>query len=187
MQAKQYSEFLRQVPWYKYDFTRDATVLQSEATRAFRDFERRVVLGIEYAAKAQYAKVIAAAVATMEPDALRPRMILTGLSPDDLQDTGDVTIIAKRNEGTEFDVPRYRALTDLLSRMAQAVADFVEIAGNNDILCSATSENLDLDRALYGVARQGYGDIRHLILLPVAVLAAALRKMQEIFSAGAYS
>lgn len=177
-QAQQYATFLQQVPWYKWDFTSDASALRAQATDAARDRERRFALGLEYAAKAQYAKVIAAAVATIAPDALRLRMIVTGFSTDDLAALEDVAVIAERAQGVEIDTPRYRALTDLLAQMAQAGGDFVEIAGNDDILFSATSENPDFDRALYSFARQGYRDTRHLVLLPVTDLADLLRRLR---------
>lgn len=176
-QATQYSQFLRQVPWYQWDFTRDSAALSDSKTDVLRDRERRVALGLEYATKAKYAKVIAAAVANMEPDALRLRMIVTGLDRATLNGYEDVVVIGQREEGVEIDTPRYRALTVLLSQMAQAGGDFVEIAGNDDILFSVTSDDPDLDDALYSFGRQGYGDTRHLVLLRVSDLAEALRGM----------
>lgn len=178
-QAKQYSEFLRQVPWYQWDFTTDAVALDNEATSVFRDRERRFALGLEYGAKARYARVIAAAVATVEPDELRLRMIINGLGADDLATYDGVEIIAERAQGIEIDTPRYRELTNLLMQMAQDGGDFVEIAGNDDILFSATSAQPEFDGAFYSFARQGYEDTRHLILLPVAELSNALREIEE--------
>lgn len=178
-QATQYSQFLRQIPWYRWDFTTDAAALSDTATEALRDRERRFALGIEYRVKAQYAKVIAGAVANMQPDALRLRMIVTGLSPQHLGALKDVQVIAERPEGIEIDTPRYRALTDLLLQMAQAGGTFVEIAGNDDILFTATSTTHTLDGALYSFTRQGYGDTRHLILLEVSALAETLRGLDD--------
>ncbi|MEO9781756.1 MAG: hypothetical protein ABJH07_27335 [Sedimentitalea sp.] len=176
-QATSYSHFLRQTPWYRWDFTGDADALSDAATDAFRDRERLFALGLEYKVKASYANVIAAAVANMEPDALRLRMIVTGLNAEDLGRYRDVEVIAQRDEGIEIDTPRYRALTELLLEMAQAGGNFVEIAGNDDILFTAVSDQLDLDGALYSLARQGYGDTRHLVLLPVTDLAETLRQL----------
>lgn len=174
-QAKEYSQFLRQTPWYKWDFTTDAAALAANETDTFRDRERRFALWLEYGTKARYANVIAAAVANMEPDALRLRMIVTGLSAEDLGAYEEVEVIVQHDQGIEIDTPRYRALTDLLAQMAQAGGDFVEIAGNDDILFSMTSDNAQLDGALYSFARQGYDDTRHLVLLGVSDLAETLR------------
>ena len=176
-QAKDYSRFLQQVPWYRWDFGRDAAALADAATGSFRDRERRVALGLEYGAKARYAKLIAAAVANVPSDALRLRMILRGLSAEALGAYEGVEVIALHDEGTEIETPRYRALTGLLSEMARAGGDFVEIAGNDDILFTVTSDRSELEGAIYSFARQGYGDTRHLILLPVAELSEHLRRL----------
>lgn len=176
-QAEQYSAFLQQVPWYRWDFARDAQALTVNAGDALRDRERRFALGIEYRTKARHAKVIADAVANMEPDALRLRLIVTGLSNEELTAFDSLNVIAEHDQGIEIDTPRYRELTVLLSKMAQANGDFVEIAGNDDILLTATSDNANLDEALYSFTRQGYGDFRHLILLPVTDLADTLRSL----------
>lgn len=177
-QATDYSHFLRQVPWYKWNFTLDSAALSGAATDAFRDRERRFALGAEYAVKARYAKVIAAAVANMEPDALRLRMIVAGLSDEVLREGEGVAVIAQRPEGTEIDTPRYRELTGLLVQMAQAGGTFVEIAGNDDILFSMISDEPFFDGALYSFSRQGFDDTRHLMLVPVQELAAFLRAME---------
>ena len=178
-QAAEYAQFLRQVPWYQWDFTQDASDITDSATEVFRDHERRFAVGLEYKAKAGYASVIAASVANMEPDALRLRMILTGLGAADLAAFDDVDVIATRPDGIEIETPRYRALTELLLQWANAGGDFVEIAGNDDILFTVTSEVSNLDEALYSFGRQGYDNTRNLILLPVPELAVALRGLDE--------
>ena len=174
-QAADYAVFLRQVPWYRWDFRRDAAELTDNASDIFRDRERRIAGGIEYGTKARYADIIAAAVANMEPDALRLRMVLTGFDVDDFDAFEDVNVIAEHQVGVEIDTPRYRVLTDLLLQWAKAGGEFVEIAGNDDILFTVISSAPTLDWALYSFARQGYGDTRHLILLPVADLGETLR------------
>ncbi|MGX9354010.1 hypothetical protein ACS3SW_02260 [Roseobacteraceae bacterium S113] len=174
-QAADYALFLRQEPWYKWDFSRDAVVLTDNASDIFRDRERRFAGGLEYWVKASYANVIAAAVANMEPDALRLRMIITGINPDELGAFEDVIVIAQSQEGIEIDTPRYRILTDLLLLWAKSGGEFVEIAGNDDILITVTSNAPSLNGALYSFPRQGYGDTRHLILVPVSELAETLR------------
>lgn len=178
-QAAEYALFLRQVPWYQWDFTQDAAEIKASATTAFRDRERRMAVGLEYKTKAAYADLIAAAVANMEPDALRLQMIVTGLSAADLAAFDDVDVIATGPDGIRVETPRYRALTELLLQWAKAGGNFVEIAGNDDILFTVTSQVSDLDEALYSFGRQGYDDTRHLILLPVSELAEALRGLDE--------
>ncbi|MGB3407686.1 MAG: hypothetical protein WBA67_09340 [Jannaschia sp.] len=175
-QAAEYATFLQQVPWYRWDFARDAAALDTASTGGFRDRERRLALGLEYRAKAVYAGVIEQAVAGVGPDALTLRMIVTGLgAPPE-----GVVVIEERPEGTVVETPRYRALTLLLAEMAATGATFVEIAGNDDILFTTIS---DAPAAGPGVIaslpRQGAGDMRNLHLVKVPDLAAHLRGLGE--------
>ncbi len=84
LQASAYATFLQQVPWYRWDFAGDQAALQSAPKGVFRDRERAFALGFAYRVKAAYAGLIATAVAGMEPDALRMRVIVTGMTPQAL-------------------------------------------------------------------------------------------------------
>lgn len=179
-QAADYATFLQQVPWYLWDFTGDASALQTAATHSFRDRERALALGLEFRAKAAYAGVIASAVAGMEPDALSMRSIVTGLSRDTLAAMDGVTIIATRPDGTEIETPRYAAFTELAKEIATAGGNFVEIAGNDDILFTAISDDPTMQGAISNVARQGNSGFRHLVMLKVSELAEALRREPNI-------
>lgn len=172
-QAKAYATFLQQVPWYKWDFAEDAAALHSAATNAPRDRERAFALGVEYTAKAAYAQVIAAAVENVGADALTLRMIVDGALPTALPE--GVTVIAKRPEGTELETVRYRALTGIITELSQADANFIEIAGNDDIMLTVLSDNDTMDNAQSTMRRQGYNDFRHLIGVKVTDLADLLR------------
>ncbi len=177
-QATRYARFLQQTPWYKWDFEADRAALSEAATPQFRDRERTLALGLEYGAKAAYAQVIDAAVAAVGADELTLRMIVTGLGESDLAQFQGVAVIGTRPEGIEIETPRYRELTGLLLEMATAGASFVEIAGNDDILFTALSEGAAGD-SIHSFARQGYGDQRHLILVPVPELADRLRGLGD--------
>ncbi|MGJ8546934.1 MAG: hypothetical protein ACSHWZ_15930 [Sulfitobacter sp.] len=169
-QARAYAQFLQQVPWYQWDFTADAAALDAAATPRFRDRERRVALGLEYRAKAAYAKVIENAVAGVGQDALTLRLIASA-DPD----IEGVRPIAQRPEGIELETPRYRALTHILVQMAASGIDFIEIAGNDDIMLTVISDAPDFPNARSTMKRQGYGDYRHIVGLKVTDLAAQLR------------
>lgn len=179
-QAAAYARFLQQVPWYKWDFARDIEALRLAATDLPRDRERVLALGVEYRVKARYAKVIERAVAGIGPDELRLRSIVTGIPASELAAVDGVTVIAERAEGTEIETDRYRSFTRVLGQLAGIGADIVEIAGNDEILFTALSEQPEIADALYSFPRQGYGDWRHLILLPVASLADRLRDLDGL-------
>jgi hypothetical protein len=174
-QAEAYAEFLQQVPWYKWDFAADAAALRDGNTGSLRDRERSIALGIEYGVKAAYARLIAAAVANVGGDKLTMRSVVKGLTEGELLDIDGVTILAERPEGTEIETPRYRAFTGIARQVALKGGDFVEIAGNDDILFTAVTEGRFLDGALRSLPRQGNSGTRHLVLVKVGALAATLR------------
>ena len=178
-QARAYAQFLQQVPWYKWDFQADREDLATNATDALRDRERRIALGLEYGAKAAYARVIEDAVAQVGADALTLRMIVTGISEAALQGMGTVEVIGPVDGGIEIETPRYRALTHILQEMAGAGADFVEIAGNDQIMFTALSQAETVAGAIHSFERQGYGDSRHLVIVNVTDLAGRLREMED--------
>ncbi|WP_367278257.1 hypothetical protein [uncultured Roseobacter sp.] len=171
-QARQYATFLQQVPWYQWDFGADADALDTAATDRLRDRERRLALGLEYRAKAAYAQVIAAAVESVGADALTLRMIVTGYAE---QGEDGLKIVAPREAGLELETVRYRALTHLLQDLAARGVEFVEIAGNDDIMLTVISDDPIFDGARSSMRRQGYDDYRHLVGLKVRDLGARLR------------
>lgn len=173
-QAADYAAFLRQTPWYRWDFRRDAAELQG-AGDSFRDHERALALGSEFRAKAAYAKVIEGAVANVGADALRLKMVVSGLPDGFLATHPDITLVQTLPKGMVIETPRYAALTALLAEMAGAGADFVEIAGNDDIMFTALSDQPAQPGALTSMARQGHGDSRHLMAVKVTDLAETLR------------
>ncbi|WP_368373071.1 hypothetical protein [Rubellimicrobium arenae] len=178
-QATDYATFLQQVPWYLWPFREDAEALDAAATGAFRDRERRLALGLEYRAKAAYAGAIAAAVERTGHDEVTMRSIVRGLPVEKLSAIEGVEVIQRRPEGIEIETPRYRAFTDLARVLAAQGADFVEIAGNDDILVTTLGAQAG-DEAAHGtvlatLARQGHSDWRSLRLLSVADLSDLLR------------
>jgi len=179
-QAAEYAKFLQQTPWYKWDFTSDAEALTANAGEGLRNTERRLALGAEFRAKAAYARVIAAAVAEVGADDLRLRSVVSGLSEQALTQIEGVTVIGPLADGVEIETERYRAFTRVLERLADQGGDFIEIAGNNEILFTALSSEPNLQDALYSFPRQGYGDFRHLVVVPVRELADRLRTLNGL-------
>lgn len=174
-QAADYAVFLQQTPWYKWDFTRDVAELDSAATDVLRDRERRLALGLEYRAKAAYARVIETAVAAVGADQLRLRAVVGGLSAEALASLPDVQVIGTLPEGVVIEAPRYRAFTRLAEQIVAEGGNFVEIAGNDDILFTAITPDATFPGAIHSFARQGNPGYRHLVLVPVAQLADVLR------------
>ena len=51
---------------------------------------------------------------------------------------------------------------------------------NDDILFTVISDDPQVEGALYSFPRQGYGDWRHLVLVPVSELADRLRALGDL-------
>ncbi len=174
-QAAGYAKFLQQVPWYKYDFRADAAALAEASTGSLRDWERAAALGFEHRNRAAYAEVIAEAVAATGADDLTLQMVVTDVPEDVLTSVDGVSVLGPVAGGLEIETPRYRQLTGILADWADAGANFLDMAGNDQIMFTAISGTPQMDGALSSLPRQGYGDTRHLFLLPVTDLAETLR------------
>ncbi len=176
-QAAAYADFLHQVPWYRWDFARDAAALEAARTDAFRDGERELALGIEYGVKGAYAQAIGAAVAATGFDELTMRSVVANLTPEELGGIEGVTVIAERPEGVEVETPRYEAFNLLARDLAARGAEFVEVAGNDQIMLTAlTRDDEPVAGEILRLLRQGEGGWRHLVLIPVSDLATALAR-----------
>lgn len=178
-QAADYAIFLQQVPWYKWDFAGDRVALSEAVTTALRDRERNIALGLEYGAKAAYAGVIADAVSQVGPDALTLRMIVRTPNTETVAGFEGVIVVGREDDFIDLETIRYRALTNLMGEMAQAGIDFIEIAGNDEIMLTVLSSDSAHPDAIYSRARQGSDDYRHLLLIPVSRIAETLRNFDE--------
>ncbi|MEO6526244.1 MAG: FAD-binding oxidoreductase [Gemmatimonadaceae bacterium] len=140
--AHDYGQFIHVYPWYKYPFAAKLRGLWTElpawGPHAFRKYERKMFLSLEYGIKALYASVIgfgtAAAYGT-EDD--RMQLVATGWS-DSLAAAYPVVQLRARLDSQHvlLAAPRYDLFRDLLLRFAGTGASvhLTEIAGNDDIL-----------------------------------------------------
>jgi hypothetical protein len=180
-QAAQYAGFLSQTPWYKWNFARDADVLWNTNTGTPRDWERAVALTVENRVKSAYAGVIASAVEATGQDALTIRSIVKDIPPEALAAIPGVVVVGTRPEGIEIQTPRYAEFTRILQSMARQGAEFVEIAGNDDIMLTilspaATTTGLT---PIASFPRQGANDYRLLLEFKVWGLANRLREFEQ--------
>lgn len=173
--ALAYAEFLRQFPWHQWRFGDDADALAEANSGAPRDWERTVALNVEYRVKALAAGMAARVFPGDGIEDLALRAIVTGRGPEDLARIDGLTVTGSAAGGTEVEIGRREALPAALAALAEAGADFAEIAGNDDILISVRSAEPVLERALRSMSCQGFGDDRHLLDVKVPALAATLR------------
>lgn len=170
-----YAEFLRQLPWHQWRFGDEAAALAEANSGTPRDWERTVALNIEYRVKELAASVAARVFPGDGIEDLTLRAIVTGPGPEDLGRIGGVTVIGPAGNGTEVEIGRRETLPATLTALAEAGADFAEIAGNDDILISVRSDAPGLEGALRSMPRQGFGGHRHLLDVKVPALARTLR------------
>jgi hypothetical protein len=179
--AIDYAAFLRQTPWYQYPFRREIGKLWSTPTSgALRGWERRFGVGLEFAAKAAYARVIGGAVAATAPAKLTIRSVVTGISAGELRRIPEVTVIGARGGGVEIETPRYDLFTRILVEIAVRNGTIQEIAGNDDIMVTFTAPRgadvrLRQGTVLHRMKRDGFASERLLVELKVPQLAAFLR------------
>ncbi|SHF36075.1 hypothetical protein SAMN05444273_105264 [Litoreibacter ascidiaceicola] len=136
--AADYATFLQEIPWYKYDFDAWYAKLMAAPTEGVRSHERRIALGIEWKAKAAYARLIAKAAGAVGVDELTMRIAIQGVTPDDLTAYPEITVISNEGGIIIAEAPRYRTFTKLVEKLLfdYSQARILEIAGNDDILIS---------------------------------------------------
>lgn len=186
--ADEYAAFLRQTPWFEFPF---ATRLWQFWTRTplwggnvVRKVERRVCLTLEYGAKAVYAKLIAIGAGASGPVALRIRSVVSGLDASDVAADSRITVVRTLQGGaSEIETPRYRAFTEVLAGLAERGRNFVEIAGNDDVLITVLAPRAQaadkLGRQLFEVPIQARPGWRRLGLdVKIARLASLIRELR---------
>ena len=179
--AADYAKFLRQTPWYQYPFSQKTQDLwAAPVDQVVRGWERRLGIGLEFKAKAGYAKVIAGAVAATAPAQLVIRTVVSGMDPAVLARTRGVTVIGPRGDGVEIESARYAMFTALLAYIARRGGTILEIAGNDEVMVSVTAPEgtsvaVEHGTVIFRLKRDGIPGDRVLINVKVSELAAFLK------------
>ncbi|MEI2298473.1 hypothetical protein [Ensifer sp. MJa1] len=181
--AADYAAFLRQVPWYKYPFQTSVDALWAAPVEdPVRGWERRLALGLEWKSKIAYAGAIASAVDAVGQARLTIFSVVSGLSAEQLAAIPDVRIEAGQNGKFLIETPRYDRFTHILADIARAGGTIEDIAGNDDIMLSATLETssnstlLEKGVVIARLDRAGFGNERVLLSVKVGDLGNILRQ-----------
>jgi len=178
--AADYAAFLRQTPWYQYPFKQKARELWAPPVGlSLRGWERRLGIGLEFEAKAVYAKILAGAVAATAPAQLVIRSVVSGLDAAVLERMAGVKVIGRRGEALEIETPRYDLFTRILADIARQGGTIQEIAGNDEIMVSLTVRDAGAAQVSHGTVilrlkRDGIPGDRLLVNVRMAELAAFL-------------
>ena len=177
--AADYAAFLRQTPWYRYDFQRMIDALWGvPIADTWRGWERRLALGGEWKAKIFYAEMIAAGVAATGEAKLTIRSVVTGLDAAQLGAIADVKVISETSDGVVIETPRYARFTQILSEIARAGGSIREIAGNDDVMVAVTlppgEDYVGPGEVIVRMPRDGFWSERVLVDTKVGDLARLL-------------
>jgi len=138
--AAEYGTFLHTIPWYEFPFGAKLNGLWTETDlwgpNIIRKAERKTALSIEYGSKALYGWVIRQGTqGVYSAEDLHIHLWVKGVSPEMMQREPDVQLVKMLDAQQAIVVmPRYEAFTQIVPRLTQQGVQFIEIAGNDDIL-----------------------------------------------------
>ena len=136
--AQDYVDFIRELPWYEYDFTKQLGALWSLPATGpdlARKWERRFALTTEYGIKALYAKLIKLGTRSIYDTPLLVTAAVVQPAPRPDPKLPAVKVLKALPDGAALvTVPRYEAFTAYAQGLAAQGLEFQEIAGNRSIL-----------------------------------------------------
>ncbi len=181
-----YAKFLKQAPWYKYDFAAATEKLWAmPVTSLPRSWERRLALGGEWQVKNQYARAVTPAAKPPGQAVLRIRSVITGLDADALQDIAGIDVIETTPDHVIIETPKYRKFTLILQQIIAKGGRITEIAGNDDIMLSAVGNpkssplNLVSGEIISSIKRDGFDSKRLLISVKTEILVALFKELES--------
>ncbi|MFK2892903.1 hypothetical protein ISS98_17295 [Dyella flagellata] len=133
--AQEYVDFIRQQPWYLFDFTSRLRHLWTDVPLSgpclLRKWERRYVLTTEYAVKAVYAKLIEKATRAAYTPALMTTDVVVDHLPENWKAPPEVTLIQRLSNGRALlALPRYYDFRIAATALARQDIRLEDIAGN---------------------------------------------------------
>ncbi len=142
--AQDYVNFIRERPWYEYDFPSKVIGLWREAPLfgpgLVRKWERRYALTTEYLVKAVYAKLIGVGTRASYEQPLELTAVVVSRVPKGVEKELPEIKVAQTLQGDAalLLLPRYQPFTRYSTGLAVRGVQFSEIAGNRSaILVSA--------------------------------------------------
>ncbi|MFM0313834.1 hypothetical protein PQR36_03040 [Paraburkholderia nemoris] len=137
--AQEYVDFIRQEPWYLFDFGARLRHLWSDVPLwgpdLVRKWERRYALTTEYAIKAVYGKLIEKATRATYTPALMTTDVVVDRLPDGWSAPAHVSVLARLPDGRALlALPRYFDFRLAATTLAQQGIHLTDIAGNTSVI-----------------------------------------------------
>jgi hypothetical protein len=183
--AQDYVDFIRDNPWYEYDFAKTLAGLW-RATSFFgpdfvRKWERKYALTTEYLIKGGYAWLIKKATKAAYEEPLPVTAVVVDRVPAGAEkDLPEVKVLAAGRDSALILVPRYDKFMVYAAGLAAKGANFREIAGNQSpILVSAlVPEAWQSDATLFEQPILTRPHTKRVVLkVPVGSLAPLLNRL----------
>jgi hypothetical protein len=190
--AQDYVDFIRDVPWYEYDFAAKLAGLWRETSLwgpdVVRKWERKYALTTEYAIKAAYGWLIKKATKAAYEAPLPVTAVVVDRIPAGAEkELSRLTILKPLDSGSALVlVPRYDRFMYYAAALAAKGANFGEIAGNGKdavILVSALvpsawkADNADFRILFVQPVLTRPREKRVAVVVPVGSLAALLNRL----------
>jgi len=189
--AQEYGDFLHTIPWFEFPFGEKLKGLWGETNlwgpNAIRKWERKFALSLEYGVKSLYAWLIKRGnQASFSPMDLEIHIWVEGISDEVLQRAPEIRIVKAIDEQTAIAVvPRYEAFTKMAPRLARQGVQFVEIAGNDEIMITAIADhaweyNLEAGEFLFAMQILSQPELKRIaVKVPVKSLHTVLTDLES--------
>jgi hypothetical protein len=187
--AYDYGQWLNTIPWYDFAFGERLAALWDTVPFSgpgiFRKSERRFAVSAELAVKAAYGWLIkGGSESVYAPAQLEIHALMRGVPIDTAPIDRRIELIETFRDGTQLvKLPRYQPFTEILQKLAQTNATFLEIGGNSNILISLTAPDnwtppADMPPVLFETQiLSGSGGKRVGFSVPVTLLLDVIRKL----------
>ncbi len=150
--TQDYVDFIREIPWYEFDFKSRLGELWTETDlfgpSILRKLERRYFLTSEILVKTAYGKLIKMGTQSMyEEAALTTVIVVDNFDPQSNQDPSIEVLKITEDSSYVLRVPRYAAFNPTAVKLSAMGVEFKEIAGNNSaiLLTILTINQSDLE------------------------------------------
>ena len=187
--AQEYGAFIPTDPWYQFPYGKKFIGLWTDTpffgSHFLRKLERKIFLSLEYGVKTGYALLIRIGTHAVYGIADTEIYVAAKNVPDSLFQDSRVRKIKDLGRGSYIiAVPHYQGFTDVVPILARQGIQFVDFAGNDEILLTAVApQNWENDlkngAVLFTMSMMTSSDKRILVQAPAKSLSSILVQLES--------
>lgn len=186
--TQDYVDFIKDKPWYEFDFKKRLVSLWSNTSffgdNFFRKIERKYILTSELMVKWGYGKLIGLGSETVYDEAIPTTEVIVDSIP---QNNLSLKIIKKYSDKSALiSLPRYHKFTQAISDLALNGFSFKEIAGNNSAILvtvlvpSKTTVKMDYAQTVFTQPNSSNPKIKRVaIAVPIKDLSKLIVQLKK--------